>query len=78
MVVVGQFRAREVVAKVAGGQDGDQVGGGHARGRMPRSRLGAGTDSIDADLLRDLTDEIERRKRSRLDTAGHGHVIHLR
>jgi hypothetical protein len=78
VVVVGQVRALKVITEVAGGEDRDQVGGGHARGGMPRAGLGAGADAVDADLLSDLTHEIERRERACLDAAGHRHWIDLR
>ena len=78
VVVVGQLGVIEVVAQMASGEDGDQVGRGHARGRVPGSGLRARSDPIDPDLLSDLADEIERGKRAGLDTAGDRHWIHLR
>ena len=73
VVVVGQVGVIEVVAEMARGEDGDQIGRGHAGGRVPRPRFGARADPVDADLLGNLAHEVERRKRSCVDTAGHRH-----
>src|ERR1700691_4387054 len=73
VVVVGQVGLVEVIPKVPGGEDRYQIGRGHAGGRVPRPRFGARADPIDADLLGNLAHEVERRKRSCVDTAGHRH-----
>jgi hypothetical protein len=43
---------------VLGEQDRGQVGGGHGGGRVPGTRLRAGPDSIDPQLLPKLPPEV--------------------
>ena len=53
VVVVGILRVVEVVAEVLAHQHGDEVGGRHGRGRMPRPGAGARADTIGPQLLRE-------------------------
>ena len=53
------FGWSEVVAEMASREDGDQVGGRHARGGVARARFRAATDAVDANLLSDFAHEVE-------------------
>ena len=72
VVVGGELRMGEVVAEVAGGQDRDQVGGGHAGGRVAGPGPGAGPDAVDPDLLGHLVQGLQLRGSRRL--SGHRHL----
>lgn len=49
-VVVGLLRVIEVILQVRGEEDAHQVGGGHRRGRMPRTGGSCATDAVNAQL----------------------------
>jgi hypothetical protein len=44
---------------VTGEEDGDEIGGGHARRRVAAARGGAAPDRIDPKLLSEFTDGVE-------------------
>jgi hypothetical protein len=52
-------RVVPVIAEVAADEDSQQVGGGHARGRMPGTGRGAGADGVNAQLLSEVGRERE-------------------
>src|SRR5580693_4043468 len=65
VVVARLIRVVPVIAEVPADQDSQQVGGGHARGRMPGTGRGARANGVNAQLLSELGGE-------RQVDAGHG------
>src|ERR1700732_2853982 len=59
VVVARVIRVVPVVAEVPADQDRQQVGGGHARRRMPGPRRGTRTDGVNTQLLTKLGGERE-------------------
>ncbi len=71
MVVVRVLGLGPVVLKIASGEHGDEVGGGHRRGRVAGAGRGAAADRVDAQLLAKLAGKFEIRGRKSL---GDGHI----
>ena len=64
VVVARVIRVVPVIAKVPADQDGHQVGGGHAGGRMPGPGRCARSDGVHAQLLAEFGGEARGRHRS--------------
>lgn len=71
VIVVGVVRCLQIPAQMTSQQHGDEVGGGHRRGRVPGTGPVAHHDRVDTQLLREFGAEVE----VRAGVGGSGHRV---